>query len=195
MTRILVMCTGNICRSPIAAGLLRHALVARFGESAPEITSAGTAGWEGSGAVAESVQAASERGIDIAGHVARLVTNEMLLQADLIVAMAAEHRLAVIADVPEAEPRTFTLKELVRLLGTLPAADDGAGPDELASRVAQAAAVRSTIPPTDRDEDVADPLGQPINSYRAIAWELDELIARLMDGLFGPLPQGVAETG
>ena len=195
MTRILVMCTGNICRSPIAAGLLRHALVARFGESAPVVTSAGTAGWEGSGAVAESVQAASERGVDIADHVAHLVTTEMILEADLIVAMAAEHRGAVVGEVPEAEPRTFTLKELVRLLGTLPAPDDGVAPDELASRVAEVAAVRKTTPPTDRDEDVADPLGQPINSFRAIAWELDELTSRLMDGLFGPWPQGVAETG
>ena len=62
MTSILVVCTGNICRSPIAEGLLRDALVARFGAEAPTVASAGTWGVEGSAATAEAVTAASERG-------------------------------------------------------------------------------------------------------------------------------------
>jgi protein-tyrosine phosphatase len=47
MTTILVICTGNICRSPIAEGLLRQALSGRFGELAPVVSSAGTSGLEG----------------------------------------------------------------------------------------------------------------------------------------------------
>jgi hypothetical protein len=39
------------------------------------------------------------------------------------------------------------------------------------------------------DEDVVDPLGMPMESYRAIAWELDEWVARLLDGLFGSVPE------
>ena len=59
MTSILVVCTGNICRSPIAEGMLREAMAARFGASAPTVSSAGTIGVEGSPATEESVTAAA----------------------------------------------------------------------------------------------------------------------------------------
>ena len=71
MSEILVVCTGNICRSPMAEGFLRAALVERLGEAAPVVTSAGTAGWDGSGAMDESIRAAQERGVDIRAHLAR----------------------------------------------------------------------------------------------------------------------------
>ena len=74
MTSILVICTGNICRSPISEGLLRNALQRRFGPAAPDVSSAGTSGLEGSGAMPESVQAAAELGVDISSHVARRLT-------------------------------------------------------------------------------------------------------------------------
>ena len=92
MTSILVICTGNICRSPISEGLLRDALERRFGAAAPSVSSAGTSGLEGSGAMPESVQAASELGIDIAGHVARRLTPAMASEADLLLCMARDHR-------------------------------------------------------------------------------------------------------
>ena len=45
------------------------------------------------------------------------------------------------------------------------------------------------------DEDIVDPLGMPLETYRAIAWELDDWIDRLLVGLFGPVPAGVAGEG
>ena len=45
------------------------------------------------------------------------------------------------------------------------------------------------------DDDVADPLGLPLQSYRAIAWELDQWIARLVDGLFGAEQASAASEG
>ena len=56
MTSILVVCTGNSCRSPIAEGLLRDALAARFGAEAPSVSSAGMWGVEGSSATPEAVR-------------------------------------------------------------------------------------------------------------------------------------------
>ena len=47
---------------------------------------------------------------------------------------------------------------------------------------------REGFPGNPRDEDVADPLGQNLDTYRAIAWELDEWIRRLVDGLYGAAP-------
>ncbi len=63
MASILLVCTGNICRSPIAEAALRAKLSVRFADRAPHVSSAGVAGWEGSGAAPEAVQAAAERGL------------------------------------------------------------------------------------------------------------------------------------
>lgn len=195
MTSILVVCTGNICRSPIAEGLLRDALVARFGDEAPTVASAGTWGVEGSAATAEAVTAASERGTDIAGHRARRLASVAITDADLVIAMAGEHRVEL-TDGHAAEDRAFTLKELVRLLESLPPVPPGAGPDTLVERVSRAAeARRAGFTGNPFDEDVADPLGLPLQSYRAIAWELDEWIARLVDGLYGAATVPAASEG
>jgi protein-tyrosine phosphatase len=183
---LLVLCTGNICRSPMAEGFLRNALETRFGANAPRVGSAGTQGWEGSGAQPESVAAAAERAIDIADHLARRLTRPQISAAGLIVTMAGEHRDAVVAIDPSAAGRTFTLKELVRILDALPPARTSTDPDAFVARVADAEALRREgFPGNPRDEDVADPLGQSLDTYRAIAWELDGWIQRLVEGLYG----------
>ena len=71
MTMVLVVCTGNVCRSPITEGLLRAAFAERLGPDVLEVASAGTMGWTGSGAHPRSIRAASERGVDISDHRAR----------------------------------------------------------------------------------------------------------------------------
>ncbi len=192
MTSILVVCTGNICRSPIAEGLLRAELARRFGDGTPHVTSAGTAGWEGSPATPEGVEAAAELGVDISGHRARKVRGEMTREADLIVCMAGEHRDRLTIQLPELAGRTFTLKELVRLLEPQPAASADASPWTMAPRIARAHAMRQVKLTVHPDEDIADPLGQPMEAYRAIAWELEEWISRLAVGLYGPVPSGAA---
>jgi protein-tyrosine phosphatase len=189
MTSILVICTGNICRSPIAEGLLRDALHRRFGERAPGVSSAGTSGLTGSGAMPESIQAAAELGVDIGGHVARRLTTVMADEPDLLLCMATEHR-DQLADGSDRDDRVFTLKELVRLLETLPVPAPGAGPESMRERIAAAnLARRQGAVPTSRDDDVADPLGQPLEAYRAIAWELDAWNERLVNGLFGAVAE------
>ncbi|MGH2540487.1 MAG: low molecular weight phosphatase family protein [Actinomycetota bacterium] len=185
MTSILVVCSGNICRSPIAEGLMRDALVSRFGSEAPVVSSAGTIAVDGAPPSEGSVTAADERGSDIAAHRARRLTLDLARAADLIVGMAGEHR-EWLADAPEVAARTFTLKELVRLLGSLPQVAPGAGPDTLPARVAEASEARARgFAGNPLDEDIADPLGMPLQTYRAVAWELDDLIGRLLDRLYG----------
>ena len=189
MTSILVLCTGNVCRSPIAEGMLRSLLDGRFGASAPSVASAGMAGWEGSGADPRSVEAAAEVGIDISAHRARHVDVDEVLGATLVLAMAAEHRDELSRLLPEAASRTFTLKELVRLLESLPGDPRDGDPDEvLADRVEEADALRpgpGGVPATRRDEDVIDPLGRRMWTFRAVASDLHAWCGRLVDGLFG----------
>jgi protein-tyrosine phosphatase len=206
MASILVVCTGNICRSPMAEAFLRRALVRKLGARAPEVASAGTVGWEGSGPMPEAIDAAAERDLDISDHVARRLSASMVQNADLVIAMAGEHRDAAADLAPEAARRTFTLKELVRLLESVdrlePAGrsrsdgDAGADDDDVASelgfRVAQAEAARGRGADANPwDQDVVDPLGLPLDTYRAVAWELEGWSARLVDRLFGGVPAGM----
>jgi protein-tyrosine phosphatase len=178
MSGILVVCTGNVCRSPMAEGLLRAALVDRLGLAAPAVTSAGTAGWEGAGATREAIVAAGEHGVDIGGHLARELRPAMLEETDLVLCMAAEHRDAVVRARPDVADRTFTIAELVRVLPDGPA--DGA----LAERIAAAAAARNGAS-AEVDVDVRDPLGDPIEGYREVAARLADLSSRLADALAG----------
>jgi len=182
MTRVLVVCTGNVCRSPIAEGLLRAAFAERMGDDAPEVASAGTMGWTGSGADPNSVEAAAERGVDISSHRAREVSDEDVARADVVVAMAPEHARAF---AREAGSRTFTLKELVRLLEALPETE-GASLGRPSERIAEADRLRRGGFEGDPwDEGIDDPLGMPLDAFRAVAAELDAWCSRLADGLVG----------
>ena len=198
MASVLVVCTGNVCRSPVAEAILRSALDHRFGALAPSVASAGIAGWEGSAASPGSVTAAAELGLDLSNHRARRLAAGHVRDARLVLAMASEHRELVERLVPDAADRTFTLKELVRLLEALPP-PEGAPEDPaaaLATRVAEAGALRRGWLAGDaRDEDVDDPLGMPPEKYREVAIELDEWCGRLADGLFGRAPARASSQG
>lgn len=187
MASILVVCTGNVCRSPIAEGMLRAILQTRFGDAAPSVASAGTAGWVGSAADPSSIAAAAELGIDISAHRARHLEAHDVADVSLVLAMATEHRDAASRLLPGAVGRIFTLKELVRLLEDLAEAPPSGQPDDvLAAQVSAADASRfGAIRDLRRDEDVMDPLGMPPEAFRAVARDLDDWCTRLVDGLFG----------
>jgi protein-tyrosine phosphatase len=84
---LLVMCHGNICRSPVAAGLLERALI-RLGV---DVRSAGFIGFNRP-APADAITAAHSVGIDLTAHRSRLVTAELARSADLIVVMEPAQR-------------------------------------------------------------------------------------------------------
>jgi protein-tyrosine phosphatase len=181
----------------MAEALLRSALERRLGGRTPSIGSAGTIARDGGPAMPEAVEAAAELGVDVSGHSARRLRPEDIGGAVLIVGMAAEHREDVQALVPEAETRTFTLKELVRLLeATGPRPVDTTPPGGgLAGAVADANGRRAGSPPIPEEDDVIDPLGLSIQGYRAVASELEDLCERLANGLYGGLPVASRRVG
>ena len=104
---VLFVCTGNICRSPLAESLLERALKDRGLEV--EVTSAGTGAWDGAPASEGAYLVGLERGLDLSGHRARLLTRELVDEADLILTMARHHRARV--DELGGEGRVFVLGE------------------------------------------------------------------------------------
>lgn len=179
---ILIVCSGNLCRSPLAEAFLRRRLDQRFGSDAPRVRSAGTIAMAGSAATDECVVVAAEHGLDTSRHAAARLEHGLVDRTDLILAMAAEHRDRIASIDPGATARTFTLKELVRLLGDLP---PPAG-ETLAERIGEAHELRGRSPRIVGEDDIVDPIGSPIETYRAVAWELSTWIDDLVDGLFGP---------
>lgn len=107
MKKILFVCTGNLCRSPMAEALFRH----RMGEdSGWEAASAGTYATYGSPASENAVEAVRELGVDLSGHHSQPLTAELVEAADLIVVMTAEHRFHLLQDFPEVGNRVFLIK-------------------------------------------------------------------------------------
>lgn len=89
--KILVVCTGNSCRSPIAAGLLRKELKRHRLEREIEVTTAGILARDGGMATSEAVLVMKNREIDISDHRTRACRREEVLEADLILVMSQEH--------------------------------------------------------------------------------------------------------
>lgn len=89
--RVLFVCTGNTCRSPLAAA----ALAAELGADADrvEVASAGTSAWEGQPASEGSLEVAESDGLDLSGHRSRRVTAAMARTSDFVFVMEAPHRV------------------------------------------------------------------------------------------------------
>jgi protein-tyrosine phosphatase len=194
---ILVVCTGNICRSPMAEELLRHHLETH-GIASIRVESAGVQAWNGNEAMPEAVQALREVGLDISTHLSRALDQAMLEHADLILAMAVGHRDFVAQFDREAFARTFTLKELVRALEGFPGhSPDAATADERLGEAVRWASQRRASGDfrEPQDSDVPDPIGLSVQTFRAVAWEIDMLCEALIDGLFGQEWQEVQAAG
>jgi protein-tyrosine phosphatase len=148
------------------------------------VRSAGTWARTGSPATHEAEDATAERGVDISGHRSSHFTPAMAAGADLVLTMTAEQRAEVLHSAPEARGRTFTMKELVALLGALPPPPGGQSKEAMVARIAEADRLRATGEgPRPADEDVADPIGLSADTYRAVAWEIEELTDALVHGL------------
>ncbi len=94
MSKVLLVCTGNICRSPLAEALLVRELKARNVENI-EPVSAGTGAWDGAPASEGAYLVGLEHDLDLSGHRARLLTRDLVQQAELIFTMARHHRARV----------------------------------------------------------------------------------------------------
>lgn len=174
---ILTVCTGNICRSPLAQYILQRDLDQR-GVPA-DVTSAGLLR-EGIPAADEVVELLDARGLDARSHRSRTISPDVLRSADLVIGMAREHVREVVLLQPALFARTFTLRELVwrgREIGRrLPSESLGdwlarLGIDRRPSDVLGASEL----------DDIADPIGHRFAVFKRTAVEIDELTADLVE--------------
>lgn len=193
--RILHVCTGNVCRSPIAERLTRHELTRRLGDAAAGILveSAGTWGHEGAPMEAHAATVLAEYAADPVGFRGRELLDDHVINADLVLTATRDHRAQVISMGHAAGLRTFTLKEFTRLVraidpATLP--DDGGVTERARSLVRAAAALRGwLLAPTAEADEVYDPYGAPLTFFRSIGEEIHTALDPVVTALTGvPAP-------
>ncbi len=174
--RVLVVCTGNVCRSPFVERLLRLHLAG----SPVEVTSAGTGAPVGEPMDPLAAELLTALGADSLGHRARQLTPALVAGADLVLTATRRHRGQVVAVSPRALPCTFAFRDfafLVRGIGTDAPAGLQEGADGLRELVRVAAARRGLVPPRPAEEvDIVDPYrrGRPVFEQMA-----DEVMAAL----------------
>lgn len=162
---VLTICTGNICRSPAAEALL----TARLDDSV-RVSSAGTRAMTGHPVPEPMAGLVTASGGDVSRFAARQGTPAMIQEADLVLALTTRHRAWVVDQVPAAVRRTLTLRELGRLVSTIPPGtfDASTLPDDaarLTALVPLALGERHRHAGKPHDDDVIDPYGGSAATY------------------------------
>lgn len=151
----MFVCTANICRSPMAERLTRARLVG----TGITVASAGVAAEDGRPMSPDVKGALTDAGLDTAAFASRRLDADQVERASVVLVAERAHRPAVVAQVPSAVGRTFTIREFGRCIeASDTSAISGTPADRLAALVGVAAALRGALPPpSPRDDDIADP--------------------------------------
>ena len=195
---IVVVCTGNICRSPVGEAILRHRLLSAARPALVSVTSAGTRCQPGTEIDARAAETLARLGIPVGPTAAQELTASLVRSADLILGATREHRAAAVRLLPAASARTFTVREFDRLLADLsPVSAPGqpaASPAEAGRALVRSAAQHRgrAVPGAPEDDDVPDPYRRSTAVYEAcmevLVQALERPAARLAAALGSPRP-------
>ena len=177
---VVLICTGNRARSPVAEGFLRT-----LTDGLPvRVSSVGVLDLGPVPALPEAVETAAALGLDISAHRARCVLAHDLSGADLVLGFERRHVATAVVDARAPRERTFTILELVELLERIDPPSGGASAERARAVVARAAALRRQRA-VDHLDEVPDPLGGSRETYRETISRVRSLCERVAVGLFG----------
>ena len=180
--RVLMVCAGNLSRSPSAALLLRRGVP----DSALLIGSAGVIAPVGEPTHPWTASALTALGIDSSAHRARRLAREHLEQADLVLAATRGLRADTVRIHPAGVAKVWTLREFVRHaeVAQPDLVAGGAWPDSPAERLLllheHTRTLRGTLPrQAPEEDDIADPIEGPAEAHRVMVAEVAEVTDRL----------------
>lgn len=192
MKRILFVCTGNTCRSPMAESMLRRMAEER-GLGGIDIRSAGVAAIDGL-PISENAAEVLKRKQCLVPDGSKALTASLMEWADVVLTMTSGHKRQAIQRFPESIDKVYTLKEYVN--------DDEASAEKLAaleSLVSELHLKQATAQPVTDEEkrrllalerelpnpDIADPFGCSLEEYRKCAGEIEQCLEKLLNKLNG----------
>jgi protein-tyrosine phosphatase len=178
---IALICTGNRFRSPLAEGFL-----GKYGQDLPlRLQSFGTKDVGPLPPLPEALATATTYGLELGGHRARSLRGSSLTDADLVVGFERIHVATAVVDAGASRQRTFTLPEIVALIGRLPRPNGPPRADHARQRVASAHELRARNRESAGFAELGDPLGGPARRFSEMASQLADLCRSLLSGLFG----------
>ncbi|WP_342022265.1 low molecular weight phosphatase family protein [Arthrobacter citreus] len=177
--RILTVCTGNICRSPMAERLLQTG----FDQMAPgefTVASAGTGALVGSGIEPHVAGFIHVFGADSSNFVSRQLNANILAGQGLVLALTRAHRSKIVELAPGLLRRTFTLRELARLLPLVEGQRDVGASERWTAAVARALRLRTANPVGPEEDDVVDPYRRSEDVYQQMVHQLTPAVDTLL---------------
>lgn len=181
--RLLVVCTANQCRSPMAAALARRSM--QLADIHAVVASAGVDAHPGIPATEYAELAVARLGLDISDHRSRHIDDVELSAFDMIWCMERRHVVEIGRVDRSAIPATFTLLDLERR-----AATTHRHPAENTRRwLERVATDRSTgdLLGSSTEDDVADPIGRSLRHYKKCVERMNAAINQIIEGINGPL--------
>jgi protein-tyrosine-phosphatase len=148
---ILFVCTGNSCRSVMAEGLMRKRLY-ELGRNDIEVRSAGVMASKGLSPTDETIKVMKEADVDVSEFKTKIMTDDMIKKADLILTMEPMQKDVILKKAPPAASKTFLLKEYKNPSKILP-----------------------------KGFSVHDPIGKPIEDYKVTRDEISAEIERVAE--------------
>jgi len=189
--KIVFVCTGNICRSPMAEQMLIQK--AEKNKLPIKVFSAGVMAMTGDPMTPQSADAMTKRGFTPTKHISQDLTPKLLEEADLVLTATLDHRGEIARMLPKASKYSFTIDEFARLTSFL-----GANPEfqeefkknpketreQYIRRATQEAVLLRGMVPTNLDpKDVIDPYMESSKVYNDVAEHIDNSLEMIVDWL------------
>jgi protein-tyrosine phosphatase len=187
--KVIFVCTGNICRSPMAEQMLIQK--AEKNKLPIKVVSAGVMAMTGDPMTPQSADAMTKRGFTPTKHISQDLTPKLLDEADLILTATLDHRSEIARMLPKASKYSFTIDEFARLTSFLRADPEFQEEfkkkpketrDQYLKRAMQEAVLLRGMVPTNLDpKDVVDPYGESIEVYNQVAEHIDVMLEIIVE--------------